>query len=41
MSKLVLLINDSRICAGCRFCESEFTGEGINKKVRHITLQTE
>lgn len=32
MSKLVLLMNDSRICAGCRFCESEFIGEGINKK---------
>lgn len=32
MSKLVLLINEPRICAGCQFCESEYTGEGINKK---------
>lgn len=32
MSKLVLLINEPRICAGCQFCESEYIGEGINKK---------
>lgn len=32
MSKLVLLINEPRICAGCQFCESEYTGEDINKK---------
>lgn len=32
MNKLVLLINEPRICAGCQFCESEYIGEGINKK---------
>lgn len=41
MSKLVLLINEPRIRAGCQFCESEYTGEGINKKVCHIALQAE
>lgn len=24
MNKLVLLINEPRICAGCQFCESEY-----------------
>lgn len=33
MSKLVSLINEPRICAGCQFCESEYTGEGINHRI--------
>ena len=32
MSKLVLLINEPRICAVCQFHKNEYIGEGINKK---------